>query len=346
MRRDLPVRETITYPKVTVTSSYDPCHDKSSPFEHVLGCGHLIATLKPDEPCAPNCHHATSSSPLKAQKANLSNALKKDFYCDACLEDETEEAIGKGASCQSAGQLPHCKRLFNTTDQTVERFRINRRKNNAEGRGKATKFRKCYIAQKVVSVPCDKDGYTVEGYDPYLNSHPFDTAWPPTGQNMFEDIGVTPTKARKPKKSKLLTKTTDVSDDEPPSTAEAVAEDVNGTIAEGMRWVREEEARQRRRAEEGTPSTRRRQAARPIVISSSPDTGLASFVVTSSSPVSAQASPQDDSRRPATAQSKKIRNRKRKRVTYGEAATALAKIPAKRAIATPKRRVPREQPRS
>ncbi|KAJ4376807.1 hypothetical protein N0V86_006925 [Didymella sp. IMI 355093] len=248
MRRDVPIRETITYPKVTVTSDHDPYYDESSPFEHVLKCGHLITTLKPDEPCAPNCHHATSSSSLEAQKMSLSKTLKKNFYCDACVEDDTEGAIGIEASCQAAGQLPH------------------------------------FQAIKVVSVPCDEDGYTVEDYDPYLSSHPFDTAWPPTGDNMFEDMDFTPTRARKPKKFGPLTKTTDVSDDEPSSTAEAVAEDVDGTVAEGMRWLREEEERQRRRADEGTPSTlRRRSAARPIVISSSPDTGMSSFVVNSSS---------------------------------------------------------------
>lgn len=335
------MRETITYPKVTVTSDFDPCHDKSSPFEHVLTCRHLITTPEPNEPCAPNCHHVTTEkAKRKVRKMSLNMAMKKEFYCDACVEIEGEREIPATASCRAAGKKPWSEDEIITDKTTAENQRAGFCKTIAARRNKAHEFRKCYIAQKIISVPCDGDGDTVEGYFPHPDTHPFDTAWPPTGENMFEDVEVTPTKAKKSKKKEPSGKsrpsitTLDESGDEATSADEAVAEDVDETIAEGARWLREQEDLTRRREAEGTPSTRRRHAAaRPIVISSSPDTGMSSFVVHDLSPPTAQTSRQSTTSSPEVPRKG---NRKRKRVTQDETATAPTAQSAKRSKATPK----------
>lgn len=105
MRKRIPIRETFTYPRVTVNSSYDPCHDDISPYEHVLGCGHLITTAEPDEPCAPNCHHTTQTNWRSTPKIYSSRAMEKDFYCDACVEEQAGRIIYGGDSCKEAGQF-------------------------------------------------------------------------------------------------------------------------------------------------------------------------------------------------------------------------------------------------
>lgn len=105
MRRLPPVRETITYPKVAITSEYDPCHDITAPFEHVLACGHLVTTFEPEEPCAPNCYHANNDGSRRASTMNLSKSLRKEFYCDACVEVDAEREIDESVSCKAAGEL-------------------------------------------------------------------------------------------------------------------------------------------------------------------------------------------------------------------------------------------------
>lgn len=105
MRKRLPVRETFTYPRVTVTSDHNPCHDNISTYEHVLDCGHLITTAEPDEPCAPNCHPGTQTNWRSTSKMSLSRALEKDFYCDACVEEQADRVIDAGDSSKHAGQF-------------------------------------------------------------------------------------------------------------------------------------------------------------------------------------------------------------------------------------------------
>ena len=174
------------------------------------------------------------------------------------------------------------------------------RRQEAIKRDKASKFRRCYIGQKFTSVPCDEDGDLDSGYSPGYNGHPFDTAMPRTGANMLEDIDVSPpqrTRRRQTEpfgKAGSLVTVLSASDDDASSAGEAVAEDLEDTLAEGARWLQEQEELAQRRQEEGTPSTRRRRAsARAIVISSSPDTDMSNFVVQSSSPLAAQVTPRN-----------------------------------------------------
>lgn len=154
-------------------------------------------------------------------------------------------------------------------------------------------FRKCYIAQKIVAVLCNEDGETVDNYEPCVSAHPFDKAWPPTGDNMFEDVDTTPRKcdeSKKPRgKAAPLRTTRDDSEDGVSSADEVSAEEVNETVAEGARWLREQEQRESRRAEEGTRM--RQAAARPVILSSSPGTETSTFIANSSSPLPMQSSP-------------------------------------------------------
>lgn len=123
MRKSLPVQETITYPRFTVTSTYDPCHDSSSPYEHVIACGHLITTPEPDEPCAPNCYDALQTDSRQASRTTLSKALEKDFYCDACVEERAEASIAMTSSCKQAGQ-------FSLPARRIQQLTTSRRKDS------------------------------------------------------------------------------------------------------------------------------------------------------------------------------------------------------------------------
>lgn len=126
MRKILPVQETITYPWVTVTSTYDPCHDSCSPYEHVLAYGHLITTPEPDEPdepCAPNCYDALQTDSRQASRMTLSKALEKDFYCDACVEERTAANIDVTDSCKRAG-------LFSNPARRIQQLTSSRRKDS------------------------------------------------------------------------------------------------------------------------------------------------------------------------------------------------------------------------
>jgi hypothetical protein len=72
-------------------------------------------------------------------------------------------------------------------------LRRDLRQIEAAKRGKQTKFRKCYIALKITSVPCHADGVIRKGYAPRKEHHLFDTAIPQVGDNFFEDMLVKPT---------------------------------------------------------------------------------------------------------------------------------------------------------
>ncbi|KAF3034154.1 hypothetical protein E8E12_004301 [Didymella heteroderae] len=247
MRKDRPVRETINYPKVTVTSTYDPCHDRSFLYEHVLTCGHLITTLEPDEPCAPNCHRATGIGSRQAPKMTLSKALEKDFYCDACVEVDGEGEIPATATNGEAGKQNEPNAETDINRDSIEDQRAEYREMTAARRNKARDFRKCYMAQKVVSVPCDEHGNPVFAYNSTFDFHPYDLSWPPTGANMYEDIEVIKVKkSRKKKKKRPLFAVLNEPDDAAIDINAAVAENIDDTLAEGARWLREEEERERR----------------------------------------------------------------------------------------------------
>jgi hypothetical protein len=179
-----PIRETIKYPTIDVTDANDSCLNPSLTFEHVLLCGHLVTTALPNEPCAPNCHHAADGEAefdhfLKYKKEmkmkNGKTISDNEFYCDACVETEVEIKIPAGFSSANADERRAMLR-------TVE----------AKTRKKATKFRKCYIAMKITSVQCHSDGEVSSRHVPRKERHPFDTAMPRSGENMFEDVDPTP----------------------------------------------------------------------------------------------------------------------------------------------------------
>jgi hypothetical protein len=174
------IRETITYPKVSVTGDTDSCLNETLSYEHVLACGHLITTALPNEPCAPNCHHVADGSGKldywqrnnKVPKTKHSKTVsEKAFYCDACRETIREDVIGADLSSTAA-----------------EKRRATLRAIDAKAHQKDTMFRKCYIALKVTSVPCHSDGMLSSRYAPREEHHVFDIALPQSGENMFEDV--------------------------------------------------------------------------------------------------------------------------------------------------------------
>jgi hypothetical protein len=176
----VPIRETITYPKIIVAEDNDSCLNPAFPFEHVLWCGHTVSTALPNEPCAPNCHHVQddggeldrSLRNRKAMKMKNGNEVSdKKFYCDACVETEMEHKI-----------------LVELSASAAEERRAVMRANEAKTRGKTTKFRKCYIALKITSIPCHSDGSISSRYTPREERHQFDVALPRSGENMFEDV--------------------------------------------------------------------------------------------------------------------------------------------------------------
>ncbi|KAJ4373168.1 hypothetical protein N0V83_003460 [Neocucurbitaria cava] len=181
-RKSRPARETVTYPRVTVNAfNLDSCLNPLAAREHILSCGHIIITQKPNEPCAPNCHHVVTDSSLLSsspstntgKKGNRHHLSKKRFYCDACVEQPVEVLIPSGATTTEA-----------------EAARKQHREKEAQRRGKVTRYRKCYVGYKVVSVRCDENGEPVESWRPRKKHHPFDTAVPQSGDNMFEDMDV------------------------------------------------------------------------------------------------------------------------------------------------------------
>jgi hypothetical protein len=182
----IPIREEITYPKITVTEDNDACLNLALPFEHVLRCGHTVSTSLPGEPCAPNCNHVHDDGGelgrlLRNRKAmsmkNGNEVSEKKFYCDACVETEMEHKLH-----------------VDLTASVAEERRATMRANEAKTRGKITEYRKCYIALKVTSIPCHSDGTISSRYTPREERHRFDQALPRTGDNMFEDVDASPVK--------------------------------------------------------------------------------------------------------------------------------------------------------
>lgn len=173
-----PIRETITYPQIkNVTDRNNSCLNAAMACEHILICGHMINTVTPNEPCAPNCHHIFTKHgrtlKMKSSAPVSSRTVDKDFYCDACVESEFEPRI-----------------RMDMTSEAAEERRTVLREEEARRREKDTKYRKCYIAYKCTAVPCRPDGSISSRYVPSSESHPWDTSMPRTGANMFEDVGV------------------------------------------------------------------------------------------------------------------------------------------------------------
>ncbi|KAI4649058.1 uncharacterized protein J4E78_008576 [Alternaria triticimaculans] len=173
------IHEKVTYPRVLGSRDADSCNNASMSYEHLLACGHLITTPTPDERCAPNCYcvehrsHKINGDEKKKAKMLL-------FYCDACVEEENEKLVAD--TLTSAG---------------AENLRRTLREKEATKREKQIKFRKCYIALKITSVPCHTDGALRKSYTPRKEHHPFDISIPRVGDNFFEDILVNPVKNSK-----------------------------------------------------------------------------------------------------------------------------------------------------
>jgi hypothetical protein len=185
--------ETVTYPRINLTDGNDSCLIPSMSYEHVLACGHLIATPKPNERCAPNCNHvANGRSQMTADVQDKGKAKVLPFYCDACVETENETLIPTDITSTAAGEYPN-NTARTDVDHFVETLRRDLRQIESAKRGKQTKFRKCYIALKITSVPCHADGVIRKGYAPRKEHHLFDTVIPQVGDNFFEDMLVNPT---------------------------------------------------------------------------------------------------------------------------------------------------------
>ncbi|KAF2241296.1 hypothetical protein BU26DRAFT_572138 [Trematosphaeria pertusa] len=166
-----PVKETITYPRIKVTAENDPCLNPSQEVEHILSCGHIITSATANELCGSNCYH------VAARKQRVGTQSAADFWCNACVEERIEAEIAKE---NTNATVAESRRTF---------LRIDFAKKNRKAQKAA---RKCYIGLKVVSVPCDNRGRTPKGYKPPPSDHPFDTALPRAGDNMFEDVDPSP----------------------------------------------------------------------------------------------------------------------------------------------------------
>ncbi|KAI4636864.1 hypothetical protein J4E93_010880 [Alternaria ventricosa] len=173
------IHEKVVYPRVIGLRDADSCNNASMSYEHLLECGHLITTPKPDERCAPNCycvkHGRHEINGDEEKKANMML-----FYCDACVEEENERLVAD-----------------TLTSTGAENLRRTLREKAAIKREKQTKFRKCYIALKITSVPCHTDGALRKSYTPRKEHHPFDVSIPRVGDNFFEDILVNPVEKMK-----------------------------------------------------------------------------------------------------------------------------------------------------
>jgi hypothetical protein len=97
--------ETVTYPRINLTDGNDSCLIPSMSYEHVLACGHLIATPKPNERCALNCNHvANGRSQMIADVQDKGNTKALSFYCDACVEKGNEALIPMDITSTAAGE--------------------------------------------------------------------------------------------------------------------------------------------------------------------------------------------------------------------------------------------------
>lgn len=101
------IHEAVSYPRIQVTPVSDSCLNQSIPCEHVLSCGHIIITAKPDEPCAPNCYN------IKNGWGDSRKAVSsKEFYCDACIETQNEVSVPEDATSSQAGTLHSYSKCF------------------------------------------------------------------------------------------------------------------------------------------------------------------------------------------------------------------------------------------
>jgi hypothetical protein len=97
------IHEAVTYPRVRLAPDNNLCLNTSMSYEHVLTCGHIVETAKPDEPCAPNCHHIANRKSLEKRNTPKQNRAL-DFYCDACVETENETRIPGDMTSTAAGE--------------------------------------------------------------------------------------------------------------------------------------------------------------------------------------------------------------------------------------------------
>ncbi|KAF1952123.1 hypothetical protein CC80DRAFT_552555 [Byssothecium circinans] len=177
-------KEIVTYPHIYPNPYMDPCLHRNTTSEHALSCGHSIITVTPDEPCAPNCMHIANdrgASKLKGVKAQIKSpdmkakhVTKVEFWCDACQEERIEDRM-KGY-------------LRDSVNEADERRAFFRAYYTGENEGQRAAARKCYIGAKNVAVPCDKYGRASKVHRKKAGAHPFDTAIPRMGANIFEGV--------------------------------------------------------------------------------------------------------------------------------------------------------------
>ncbi|KAH7066844.1 hypothetical protein BKA63DRAFT_374972, partial [Paraphoma chrysanthemicola] len=166
----IPVRETVSYPKINVNVNGNACLADWRPFEHLLACGHLINTRLPDLPCAPNCHHVERQTVgLITGKVNGKLVSDKDFFCDACTEEEIEE------------EIPH-----DVTATDAQNYKTMQRAEELKMLDRKRRFRECSIV-KDIYIPCFADGSLSPRYQPNENGHSLEVCSPHTSNNMFED---------------------------------------------------------------------------------------------------------------------------------------------------------------
>lgn len=99
-----PVYEVARYPQIIgITPENNSCLNPSMSYEHILACGHIIITARPDEPCAPNCYHIASNN-LSKDKGELGRSNILRFYCDACVETGSEALMSNDLPSLGAGK--------------------------------------------------------------------------------------------------------------------------------------------------------------------------------------------------------------------------------------------------
>jgi hypothetical protein len=208
-----PIRETITYPKVTLSELNDSCLLSSLTLYHLLSCGHQVCTALQDEPCAPNCYHVKKEHDrhgLSSQHTNAVNGKRvsnEKFRCDACVEETFEKIIPSS---------------YDSTEAEDYRTKLRAEARKSQ---KSSNDRKCYIFAKNSSVPVTEDGKPLPGYVPAKNRHPHDSVWPHLGWGSFEDLDVEPDQYEQETEEtvKTTTEVTDLTLEDPPSDTESEA---------------------------------------------------------------------------------------------------------------------------
>ena len=116
----------------------------------------------------------------------------RQFFCDACVEEENEDDIPIRATSTAAGKcfyarfvFPHTLHIcFSTVHQphnhetnqsAVETMRSRLRQRWISTRNDESLYRQCFIGTKITSTPCDKKGRPLLRSTPRSGHHPLET---------------------------------------------------------------------------------------------------------------------------------------------------------------------------